>query len=47
MMGIIVGLESSLLNGYRNGISDDELSKYHYFELNMLLYRYKVSTAME
>ena len=24
-----------------------ELSKFHYFELNMLLYRYKVSTAME
>ena len=26
---------------------DHELGKHHYFELNMLLYRHKVSTAME
>ena len=31
----------------KNRIPDRKLSKFHYFELNMLLYRHKVSTAVE
>ena len=30
---------------FKDNLSDGDLSKYHYFDLNMLLYRYKVSTA--
>ena len=31
----------------KNNLPEEELSKYHYFDLNMLLYGYKVSTAIE
>ena len=31
----------------RYALSDHECRKYHYFELNLLLYRYEVSTVIE